>query len=154
MLAIVTPAPLTAASDVGANVTVNRTDCPGVKVMPLESPLAVNPAPVVVTLEIVTLEFPVFLTDVVSELVLPAAKLPKERLVGLAPSDRVGADPDPERPITSDEGVPFVARVILPLAGAEEAGVKAALNVRLPPAAIELAVERPVSLKPVPETDT
>jgi hypothetical protein len=154
LLAIVTLAPLTAPADVGANVTVKLADCPGVNVMPLETPLALNPAPFVVTLEMVMFEFPLFVIDVDSELLLSSATLPKERLAGLAPSDSVAADPVPDRPIVSEDGVPLVASVMLPLVDAEDEGVNTASNVALLPAAIVLDVERPVWLNPVPETVT
>jgi len=154
LLAILTLAPLTAPDDVGANVTVKVADCPGVSVVPLASPLALNPAPVVVTLEIVMFEFPLFVSDVVRELVLPVFTFPKERLVGLAASDSVAVAPVPERLIVRDDGVPFVARAMLPLTDPAEDGVNVALNVTLPPATIVLDVERPVWPNPVPETVT
>jgi hypothetical protein len=56
--------------------------------------------------------------------------------------------------ITSEEGVPFVASVIEPLAGDVEDGLNVALNVVLPPAAIVVDVVSPVSLKPVPASVT
>jgi hypothetical protein len=144
LLAILTLAPLTAPPEVGANVTVKVAACPGVSIMPLETPLALNPAPLVVTLEIVMFEFPLFVTDVDSELLLPSFTLPKERLVGLAASDSVCVAPVPERPIVSDDGVPFVASVMLPVTDPEDDGVNTALNVMLPPATIVLEVESPV----------
>ena len=154
MLASVTLAPLTGPAEVGAKVTVNGADCPGVKIMPLETPLVLNPAPFVVTLEIVMFEFPLLVIDVDSELLLPSFTLPKERLVGLTPSDSVWADPVPDRPIVSDDGVPLVAKVMLPLADPEADGVNTALNMTLLPATIVLDVESPVWLKPVPDTVT
>jgi hypothetical protein len=50
----------------------------------------------------------------------------------------------PVKLITSGEGVPFVASVILPLAAAADDGVKMALKLRLPPAGIVEDVESPV----------
>ena len=70
LLAIVTLAPLTAPPDVGANVTVSGTDCPGVRTVPFRIPLALNPVPVTVTLEIVTFAFPLLVTEVVFWLLL------------------------------------------------------------------------------------
>jgi hypothetical protein len=144
LLAMVTFAPLTAPAVVGAKVTLRVTDCPGVSVMPPDTPLALKPVPFVVTLEIKMFEFPLFVTDVDSELLLPSLTLPKERLVGLAASDSVCAAPVPERPIVSVDGVPFVARVMLPVTDEEDDGVNSALNVMLPPATIVLEVESPV----------
>jgi hypothetical protein len=154
LLAIVTLAPLTAPADVGAKVTVRVADCPGVSVMPLETPLAENPAPLSVTLEIVMFEFPLFEIDVDRELLVSSLTLPKERLVGLTPSDSVAADPVPDRPIVNEDGVPLVASVMLPLVDAEDEGVNTASNVTLLPAAIVPDVDRPVWLNPVPKTAT
>ena len=137
-------APLTAPPEVGANVTVRVADCPGVSIVPPETPLLLKPVPFVVTLEIVMFAFPLFVTDVDSELLLPSLTLPKERLVGLAASDSVCPAPVPERPIVSVDGVPFVARVMLPVMDEEDDGVNTALNVMLPPATIVLEVESPV----------
>lgn len=70
LLAIVTLAPVIAPPDVGANVTVSGTDCPGPSTVPFAIPLAVNPVPVTVTLEIVTFAFPLLVTEVVCWLLL------------------------------------------------------------------------------------
>ena len=118
--------------------------------MPFEIPLVLNPAPVTVTLEIVRFEFPLFVSDVVSELLLPSLTFPKDRLAGLAPSSKVAADPVPDKLITRGEGVPFVVKVMEPFTVVVEEGVKIALKLVLPPAAIVVDVLRPVWLKPVP----
>jgi hypothetical protein len=44
----------------GANMTFNVADAPGLKICPAETPLALNPAPVTETFEIVALEPPEF----------------------------------------------------------------------------------------------
>lgn len=154
LLAMLTCAPVTAPGVVGAKVTVNVAVWPGVSVVLFATPLDVKPAPVVVTLEIVMLEFPLFVSVVVNELLLPSFTLPKDRLDGFALSERVGLDPVPERLIVSDDGVPFVFSVMLPVDGLPAVGVKIALKVVLPPAAIVVEVERPVWLNPAPETLT
>src|ERR1700693_5894945 len=59
LLAIVT-LPVTLPVDVGAKLTVSATDCPAVSVSVDATPLALKPAPDIVTCEIVTIEFPVF----------------------------------------------------------------------------------------------
>lgn len=149
---MVTLAPLTAPAVAGANVTVRVADCPGVSTVPFETPLTLNPAPVAVTLEIVMFEFPLLVSVVVSGLLVPSPTLPNDKLAGLVPSDKVGVAPVPDRFITRGDGVPFVVSVMLPLTVPAEEGVKTALKFRLPPAAIVVDVERPVWLKPVPET--
>jgi hypothetical protein len=150
VLAILTLAPVTAPADVGAKVTVKVADWPAVKIVPFETPLAVKPAPVTVTPETVTLEFPLFVSTVVRELLLPTDTVLKFRLVGLAPSNWVAAEPVPERLITKLEGLPFVTSVSDPLMGAVEAGVKTTLSATLPPGATVVDVVRPVMLKPAP----
>jgi len=149
LLTILTLAPVSTTAVVGANVTVTVADCPGVNIVPLEIPLAVSPdPPEIVTPEILMFEFPPFVSVEVSDLLLPTLTALKFKLVGLAASCRVAAEPVPDRLMTSDEGVPFVARVIDPLTVAVEVGVKIALKATLPPAGICVAVERPVMLKP------
>ena len=144
LLVMATFEPLTAPGVVGANVTIRFADCPGVSTVPFEMPLALNPAPVTVTLEIVIFEFPLLVSDVVKEELLPSFTFPKLKVVGFAPSDKVAAVPVPDRLITSGEGVPFVVSVMLPLTTVAEEGVKSALNVVFPPAAIVVDVESPV----------
>ena len=150
MLAIETLAPVTAPALAGANVMVTVADCPGVKIVPFEMPLALKPAPLTVTPEIVIFEFPLFVTVDVNELLLPTVTVLKFRLVGLAPSTSVAAVPVPDRPIARGEGVPFVTNVSDPVTLAAEVGVKIALKLVLPPAAIVVEVESPVKLMPEP----
>lgn len=145
-------APFTAPGDVGANVTLSVVDCPGVRVVPFDTPEVVNPAPETVIPEIVTFEFPLFVSDVVKTLLASSFTFPKGRLVGFALSRVVAAAPVPVRLIASWAGDPFVAIVIEPIALPLAFGAKSALNVRLPPAAIVEEVEIPVTLIPVPVT--
>jgi hypothetical protein len=56
----------------------------GDKMVPDVTPLVLNPVPVTVTPEIVTFEFPLFVTVVFSELLPPMSTFPKLKLVGLA----------------------------------------------------------------------
>jgi hypothetical protein len=46
----------------GENVAVKVAVCPGVRISPEETPETLNPAPEIVTLEIVTVEFPAFVS--------------------------------------------------------------------------------------------
>ena len=144
LLVIVTLAPPTVPAEAGAKVTVRVADCAGVSTVPFGMPLSLNPAPVTVTPEIVMFELPLLVTIVVSELSLPSPTLPKDKLVGLTPSDSADAAPVPDKLMTSGEGVPFVVSVILPLTAAAEDGVKTALKFVLPPAAIVVDAESPV----------
>jgi len=78
------------------------------------------------------------------EELLPSFTFPKLKLDGLTPSVKVAVAPVPDKLITSGDGVPFVVSVMLPLTAVPEDGVKTALKVVLPPAAIVVDVERPV----------
>jgi hypothetical protein len=77
----------------GANATLRVAVCPGVKIWPDETPLAVYPAPEMVTFATVTFEFPPLVRVTGKMLLLPILTLEKLRLVLLAL--RVSA-PDPD----------------------------------------------------------
>lgn len=152
LLATLALAPVTAPAVVGSNVTVNVAVCPGVRIVPFETPLALNPAPTVVRAETVRFEFPVLVSVEVSELEVFRLTVPKLRLVGFAVSVRVAATPVPLKLIVSGEGVPFVVSFTDPLIVPADVGVNTALNDALPPAAIVVEVVRPLMLIPDPAT--
>src|SRR5690242_8777003 len=116
---------------VGAKVTLRVADWLGVKVVPALRPLALNAAPLVVTDEILTSEFPLFVTVAVSELLLLTLTLPKLRLVGLAPRSRVGAAPVPDSATASGELEAVLTREIEPVTEPAEVGAKTALKLML-----------------------
>lgn len=149
---MLTLAPFTAPADVGANVTLSVVDCPGVRVVPFGTPVVLKPAPETVIPEMVTFEFPLFVSDVVKTLLVSSFTFPNGRLVGFALSRVVVAAPVPVRLIARSAGDPFVAIVIDPVALPLPVGAKRALKVRLAPAAIVVDVEIPVTLIPVPVT--
>jgi hypothetical protein len=119
--------------------------------VPDVTPLVLNPAPVTVTPEIVTFEFPLFVTIVFSELLLPMSTFPKPKLVGLAPTKKVGATPAPLREIASGEFGALLNSETDPLTLPKVLGAKTALNVALFPAAIVAGSVRPAMLKPRPD---
>jgi hypothetical protein len=61
----------------GAKVAVKVAACPGARISPEGTPVALKPAPETVTFEIVTLEFPTFVTVAVLVLLLDMFTLPK-----------------------------------------------------------------------------
>jgi hypothetical protein len=85
LLATVT-LPLTLPVAAGANVTFSVTTCPGVMIWPLLTPVGVNPAPEIETLETVTLELPELVKFTLKMLLLPTFTLPKVRVDVLATS--------------------------------------------------------------------
>jgi hypothetical protein len=151
LLAIAT-FPFTAPAVVGANVTVRTAVWFGVSIKPAVTPLDVNPAPVVVTLEMVMFEFPLFFRVVVSALLLPVFTLPNGKLAGVAPSSVVEAAPVPLSAMASGEFGALLTNETDPLAAPAVAGANTTLNVVFPPAAIVLGKERPLVLKPEPVT--
>ncbi len=78
--------PVTPPVAAGAKVTVTVTTCAGVMIWPLETPLAVRPAPEIVTLETVMLLLPELVKVMPRELLLPTVTLLKFKLVVLGVS--------------------------------------------------------------------
>ena len=90
-------------------------------------PLALKPAPEVLTAEMVTLEFPVFVTVTFCELLLPTFTFPKLRLEGLMPRVRVAAIPEPLRLTEVGEVGALLTIEMLPEAVPTNVGAKAAV---------------------------
>jgi hypothetical protein len=76
--------PVTLPAVVGAKFTVKVAARPVFRIVPADTPLAVKPEPVMLTLEIVTLELPEFVSVTARLLMEPVLTLPKLRIVGLA----------------------------------------------------------------------
>jgi hypothetical protein len=72
-------------------VAVKVVDCPGLKICPVETPLTLNPAPEIVTFEIVTLEFPALANVMFRLLLVETFTLPKLNDDELALSRAVAA---------------------------------------------------------------
>src|SRR5579862_2398714 len=71
---------------VGVNVTFMVALCPGVRICPVDTPMALKPAPEMLTFEMVTLAFPEFVSVEERVLLAPTFRLPKLKLDGLAVS--------------------------------------------------------------------
>jgi hypothetical protein len=78
--------PLAPIAVAGVNVTFIAEVCPGVRICPVETPLAENPDPEMLTLETDTLEFPASVKVTAKVLLPPIVTLAKLRLVALAAS--------------------------------------------------------------------
>lgn len=87
--------PVTLSELLGANVTFKVAFCPGDSVRGVVIPLTCTSVALTVICDSVTLEFPVLVTVTLFELELPAFRLPKDRLVGLAVTVTVFATPVP-----------------------------------------------------------
>jgi len=73
--------PATAAAVLGVKVAVNVALCPGFRVSPLDTPIALNPAPETLTPENIIVAVPVFDTVNGTAAVVPKSTLPKEKFV-------------------------------------------------------------------------
>ena len=75
--------PFTLTADCGVNTALKGTLAPGLSTIGTLHPLMLNPAPVAVACEIVTLDPPVLVSESVKVRLLPTWALPKARLAGL-----------------------------------------------------------------------
>lgn len=78
--------PVTLPAETGANATLNEVVCPAARVTgrPIEERL--NPVPLTLTCEMVTLALPVLLRVTVCVALVPVVRLPKLKDVGFAES--------------------------------------------------------------------
>ena len=123
----------------------------GVKVVPALTPLALNPVPDAVTLEIVTFAFPLLVSVTPSKLLPPTLTVPKPRLVGLTPSREVVVAPLPLKEIASGELEALLATNRVPDTLPTLAGAKATLQFALCPGLRVKGRVSPLSEKPLPE---
>ena len=120
--------PLAFPADWGVNLTVKLALCPAVKVNGAAIPVMVNPAPLIPTWEIVTVEPPVLVTVSESAWLLPVCTVPKFRLVGVAPNAPT-ARPVPDNVRDRVGSGAFELMVTLPLAFPVACGVNVTVNV-------------------------
>ena len=83
--------PVTLPATAGVKVTFRVPPCPGAKICPADRPLALKPAPEMLTFEIVTWELPEFVSVTASVLLAPVFTFPNVRLAGVALSRKVAA---------------------------------------------------------------
>ena len=144
--------PVTVPVVVGAKATLTVVVWPAARVRGSESPLRVNPVPVKLACETVTLAVPVLdRVTVWGLLVLPTVTFPKLKLDGLAASSKLPA-PVPESETVAGELVALLTTERLPVALPATDGAKVTVKVALWPAATARGRESPLMLKPVPVT--
>jgi len=90
LLATVT-LPFTLAALAGVKLTLRLAVCPGVRICPVDTPLAANPAPAMETFDTVTFEFPAFVNVTPKLRLLPTLTLAKFKLVVLSFKRNVAA---------------------------------------------------------------
>jgi len=127
----------------GSNVTLNEVACPAASVSGTVKPVALNPAPLSLICERVTLALPLLVTVTLCVVLVPVVMLPKLSDAGATASWRTGEMPAPARATTSGElGVLFTS-VRLPAKLLAEAGVNPMVKVEEPPGATLSGTVRP-----------
>jgi hypothetical protein len=141
--------PLTLTADCGLNRALKVTLAPGLSTRGTFSPLMLNPVPVAVACEIVTLDPPVLVSESVKVRLLPTWALPKARLAGLEVS-WPAAVPVPESETVKVELEALDTTVMPPFALAADCGVNTALKGTLAPGLRTNGTLSPLMLNPAP----
>jgi len=142
--------PETVPAAAGAKVAVKLVVWPAVRVRGSESPLMLNPGPVTVACETVTLPVPVLVRVMFWLLLPPTVTFPQFRLAGVALSRNV--TPVPASETTAGELVAVLTTVTLPEAVPAAAGTNVAVKLVLWPAFRLRGSESPLMLNPGPVT--
>jgi hypothetical protein len=90
-LLVMVTLPVTPVVVEGVNVTLSDALCPGARICPVDTPLAPNPAPAMLTLEMVTLAVPELVTVAGTVDFAPMVTVPKAKLEGFTVRLAVGA---------------------------------------------------------------
>jgi len=140
--------PVTVPATVGLKVTFNVVFCPGARIIPGETPLAVNPAPEILTLEIDTLEFPALVNVIPMTLLPPRTTLPKLRLAELAFRSEVAATPVPLTLTLAGDFEALLMTETAPEILPNCFGENTTFSVDCPPAPIVIGRDIPVTANP------
>ena len=141
--------PVTLPAELGPKTALNVAVLPAAIVTGAVIPEVLNPAPVVVTDEIVTLALPPFVRVKLCELLVPVVTLPNVALVGVAAS--AGCVPVPLKAIAAGEPGALLTIEMLPAAAPAPVGVKMAEKDALLPALMDIGILAPLTLNPLPE---
>ena len=116
----------------------------------MDPPLTLNPVPEAEALEIVTFEFPVFVSVTFCIAAVPSVTVPKLRLETFGESLLVDATPVPLKGIIIGELLASLPIETLPEAAVVDVGLNATVKFVLAPAARVTGAESPDMLNPVP----
>lgn len=136
---------------VGANCAVNDVPCPAPKTNGVASPLMLNPTPLALPPEIVTLVLPLFVSVTVCGLELPTTTLLKAMLPGFAINVEFAATPLPANVSVCGELGALSVNTMFPVTPPATVGANCTLKDALKPAAIVAGRESPLILIPFPE---
>jgi len=98
----------------GAKATVRETDCPALSVSGSVRPVTLNPVPVTLSLESITLPVPLFVRVTLFVVLLPTRTLPKLSEVAEEDNCSVCATPVPDRAKAADGVGELFASVSVP----------------------------------------
>jgi len=141
--------PVTLPAELGPKTALNVVLLPVAMVTGAAIPDVLNPVPVAVTDDIVTLALPPFVSVKLCELLVPVVTLPNAALVGVAAN--CGCVPVPFKGIASGEFGALLTIDMLPLAAPLVVGANCALNDVVCPAPSVSGVLNPLMLRPVPD---
>jgi hypothetical protein len=144
--------PAAAPTVVGANCAVKVVLWFTAKVIGVDSPVALNPVPVALTVKMVALAFPLLVKVIDCCPLPPVATFPNATLPGLASKVELVATPVPTMVTTCGEPGALSVNVMLPVCAPAAVGANCALNERLCPAVKVVGRESPLIPKPVPAT--
>ena len=125
---------------------------PGASAYGRAIPLTLNPLPLAVTVVMLSLAVPEFVTVTVCFAPLPTATEPKEMLVGVTLNDEVVVPPVPVRGITRGEFAALLARETEPEEAVPEVGAKVTSKEVDWPGWIDNGAASPDALKAEPVT--
>jgi hypothetical protein len=146
--------PLSLPEELGLKITLNVILCPAVRVTGVPAPLSVNPAPLSVICETITLALPELVTVTFCVDDDPVFTFPKPTVVVLKVSAWVAATPLPLRATTAGEFGALLTMVKLPLAAPADAGANWTLKLVDWPAFSVMGKDKGLVLKPLPATLT
>lgn len=142
--------PVTLPVAFGENITFKVADWPAAIVAPLTPLPALNPVPLTLTPDTVTLAFPVFFTATPMVFELPTTWLPKLMLELESESVRVVEPPLPLREMVTVGLLPLLLRTMLPVLLPVVVGAKVTVKFMVTPGAIHSGMYRLLILNPVP----
>ncbi len=146
--------PVMFSDALGLNDTVNAAFCPATNVAGVVMPVALKSFAFTVICEMVIALLPAFVMVMLLEVELPAFTPGKLMLLGLAVSVTVAAVPVPLKETTLGEVGALLITLIDPVSTPAVVGANSALKVAFPPAATATGVANPLTLYPLPATDS
>ena len=133
---------------IGVKVTFNVEFCPGARIIPAETPLAVNSAPETLTLEMDTLEFPALVNVIPKTLLPPRTTFPKLKLAELELRREVAATPVPLTVTLAGEFEALLMTETAPEILPDTFGANTTFSVICFPAPIVIGSDMPVTANP------